>query len=62
MLILLWPLYNSIYPIRDFPRNLWPYVVIAWIFAGALLLTFHPALGGLRYDRPTQSQPPSLSA
>jgi amino acid transporter len=62
MLILLWPLYNSIYPIPDFPRNLWPYVVIAWIFAGALLLTFHPALGGLRDDRPAQSRPPSLSA
>jgi hypothetical protein len=31
MLVLLWPLYNSIYPIPDFPRNLWPYVIIAWI-------------------------------
>jgi amino acid transporter len=57
MIILLWPLYNSIYPIPDFPRNLWPCVVIGWIFAGALLLTFHPVLGGLRYDRPAQSRP-----
>jgi amino acid transporter len=57
MLILLWPLYNSIYAIPDFPRNLWPRVVIAWIFVGALLLTFHPALGGLRYDQPPQFRP-----
>jgi amino acid transporter len=38
MLVLLWPLYNSVYPIPDFPRNLWPYVVIGWIFAGAVLM------------------------
>ena len=38
MLALLWPLYNSVYPIPDFPRNLWPYVVIGWIFAGAVLM------------------------
>jgi amino acid transporter len=44
MLVLLWPLYNSVYPIPDFPRNLWPCVVIAWIFAGALLLISRPAL------------------
>jgi hypothetical protein len=62
MLVLLWPLYNSVYPIPDFPRNLWPYVIIAWIFSGVLLVTFRPALGGLRYDRPAQSRPRSLSA
>jgi len=43
-LVLLWPLYNSVYPIPDFPRNLWPYVVIAWIFAGLLLLVIRPGL------------------
>jgi amino acid transporter len=58
VLVLLWPLYNSIYPIPDFPRNLWPYVVIAWIFAGALLLTFHPALGGLRQAGPVPAPVP----
>jgi hypothetical protein len=62
MLILLWPLYNSLSPIPDFPHDLWPYVVIAWIFAGALLPTFHPALRGVRYDGPAQSRPPSLGA
>jgi amino acid transporter len=44
MLVLLWPLYNSVYPIPDFPRNLWPYVVITWIFAGVLLPIVRPAL------------------
>jgi amino acid transporter len=43
-LVLLWPLYNSVYPIPDFPRNLWPYVVITWIFAGLLLLVVRPGL------------------
>jgi len=44
MLALLWPLYNSVYPIPDFPRNLWPYVVITWIVAGVLLPIVRPAL------------------
>ena len=44
ILALLWPLYNSVYPIPDFPRNLWPYVVITWIVAGVLLPIVRPAL------------------
>jgi hypothetical protein len=44
MLVLLWPLYSSVYPIPEFPRNLWPYVVITWIFAGAVLLLVRPSL------------------
>jgi hypothetical protein len=28
----------------DFPRDLWPGVVIVWMFAGACLLTLRPAL------------------
>jgi amino acid transporter len=47
--VLLWPLYNSVYPIPDFPRNLWPYVVIAWVSAGPLLLVLRPALGEAAY-------------
>ncbi|HWJ73401.1 MAG TPA: APC family permease [Kaistia sp.] len=41
-----WPLYNSIYPVPDFPGNLWPYVVIGWIMLGAALLVARPAIGG----------------
>jgi len=44
ILALLWPLYNSVYRIPDFPRSLWPYVVITWIVAGVLLPIVRPAL------------------
>ena len=43
-LALLWPLYNSVYPAPNSPRDLWPFVVIPWIFAGAVLLAARPAL------------------
>ena len=43
--VLLWPLYNSIFLIPDFPRSLWPYTVAMWIFAGLLLLAVRPGLG-----------------
>ena len=41
---LLWPLYNSVYPVPVFPSNLWPYLVVAWVIAGALLLIIRPAI------------------
>jgi hypothetical protein len=34
IVMLLWPLYDSVYPIPDHPAKLWPYVVIIWICAG----------------------------
>lgn len=44
-LAMLWPLYNSVYPVPDFPGNLWPYLVIGWIAVGAALLALIPAIG-----------------
>jgi amino acid transporter len=44
ILALTWPLYNSVYPIPDFRRDLWPGVVIAWILAGGSLLIVRPTL------------------
>jgi amino acid transporter len=43
-LALLWPVCNSIYPIPDFPRNLWPYVVVVWVSVGLVLLLVRPRL------------------
>jgi hypothetical protein len=45
--VLLWTFYNSVYPISDFPRNLWAYVVAVWILAGAVLLRLRagPVIG-----------------
>ena len=42
--ILLWALYRSVYPAPDFPNTLWPYVVVAWILAGAVVLRSRPAV------------------
>lgn len=40
--VLLWSLYNSVYPEQAFPNNLWPYCVVAWVVAGAALAEFRP--------------------
>lgn len=42
--LLLWPLWNSVYPVPAWPGNLWPYLVVAWLIAGVLLLLARPAL------------------
>lgn len=44
VLLLLWPLYNSVYPIPAYPGDLWPFVLLAWLTSGALLLWARPAL------------------
>jgi len=41
---MLWPLYNSIYPVPAFPGNLWPYVVGIDLAVGAALLVLRPTL------------------
>ena len=43
--ILLWPLYNSVYPVPAWPGDLWPYLVVAWLIAGVGLLAIRPAIG-----------------
>ncbi|MFT8977195.1 APC family permease [Liquorilactobacillus nagelii] len=37
-LLLLIPLYSSIWPIPEFPYNLAPYIIIVWIITGAIYL------------------------
>jgi amino acid transporter len=43
-IILLWPLYNSVYPVPAYPGNLWPYVVIVYLVIGVVMLFARPAL------------------
>lgn len=43
-LVLLWPLYNSIYPVPTFPADLWPFVLLIWLALGAGLLATRPAI------------------
>jgi amino acid transporter len=44
VVLLLWPLYNSIYPIPAYPASLWPVVLLVWLAFGACLLAGRPAL------------------
>jgi amino acid transporter len=46
-LLLLWPLWVSLYPAPSWPGNLWPYLVLAWLIVGVLLafVTHHQAVG-----------------
>jgi amino acid transporter len=49
-LLLLWPLYNSLYPVPAYPANLWPYLVVLYLLLGAGLLALRPAPGRLARD------------
>jgi amino acid transporter len=54
MLILLWPLYNSVYPAPAYPQDLWPYIVIAYLLAGYGLLAMRPAMAQTGWHAPGQ--------
>jgi len=57
MMILLWPLYNSVYPVPAWPGNLWPYAVIAYLIAGLGLVAMRPALEQARRHSPAGNSP-----
>jgi amino acid transporter len=42
--LLLWVLYRNIYPVPEFPNNLWPYVALAWVVASWALVKLRPAV------------------
>jgi amino acid transporter len=42
--LLLWVLYRNIYPVPEFPNNLWPYVALAWVVGSWGLIKLRPAL------------------
>jgi len=41
-LLLLWVLYRNIYPVPEFPNNLWPYVALIWVIASLALIRLRP--------------------
>ena len=43
-LLLLWVLYRNVYPIPQYPNNLWPYVVLAWVTLSWAVMKYRPAL------------------
>ena len=42
--LMLWVLYRNLYPVPDYPNNLWPYVSAAWIAASWGLTLAKPAV------------------
>lgn len=51
-MILIWPLYNSVYPVPIYPGNLWPYVVIAYLIVGIGLLVKRPMVKHVEWEPP----------
>ena len=43
-LLLLWVLYRNVYPVPDYPNNLWPYVTALWIAGAWLVMKARPAV------------------
>jgi amino acid transporter len=43
-ILLLWVLYRNIYPVPEFPNNLWPYVAVIWALASAALMRLRPSI------------------
>jgi amino acid transporter len=43
-LLLLWPLWGSLYPVPDWPASLWPYLVVAWLVIGIVLVSAKPSV------------------
>lgn len=41
--VLLWPMYNSLYPVPTWPNSLWPYVVLIWVVAGITAGRWRPS-------------------
>ena len=42
--LLLCVLYCNIYPVPEFPGNLWPYVALAWVLAAWVVMKLRPAV------------------
>lgn len=37
-IILLWPIWNNIYPVPQYPFNLFPYIALAWLLIGWIMV------------------------
>jgi amino acid transporter len=43
-MLLLWVLYRNVYPVPEFPNNLWPYVAVAWVAGSWALIRLRPVV------------------
>ena len=47
-ILLLWVLYRNIYPVPEFPNNLWPYVALVWVLVSWGLMRLRPGVSPAR--------------
>jgi hypothetical protein len=43
-LLLLWVLYRNIYPVPEYPNNLWPYSALGWMLISWGVMRLRPAV------------------
>lgn len=43
-ILLLWVLYRNVSPVPEYPNNLWPYVVLAWVAAAWAFIRVRPSM------------------
>jgi amino acid transporter len=43
-LLLLWVLYRNVYPVPEYPNNLWPYVAVVWVILAWAVTRLKPAV------------------
>jgi len=43
-ILLFWVLYRNVYPVPEFPNNLWPYVVMGWVIFSWAVTRMRPAV------------------
>jgi amino acid transporter len=46
-LLLLWPLWNSLYPVPDWPGIMWPYLIVAWLIIGVVVVRARPSVSDM---------------
>jgi amino acid transporter len=42
--LLLWVLYRNVYPVPEYPNNLWPYVAVAWVIVSWAVTRVRPGI------------------
>jgi amino acid transporter len=43
-IVLLWVLYRNLYPVPEYPNNLWPYVALTWVLASWAIMQLRPGV------------------
>jgi amino acid transporter len=55
-LLMVWPLYNSLYPVPAYPTDLWPYAVVIYLALGAGMVALRPVPQPLALQEDTSAE------